>query len=236
MPRINTVKKAMKDQGSCNSCGKEIKKGDSYKWIKFRYGGRRVRCESCQFKSGDLTQSEFLSQVYTLNDRLSELTNEMSLEDIQSEVEDIISEFETLADECEEKRMNMPDSLQDSDVGCMLESRADSCREVTSNLEGIDFDFDESGARDEAIEELDDDEIHTKELTEEVKLRLREECKNDGGGDDEEIFKDLCESYVEEGLSEEDFEEKIEEKIDEKRQEKVDEVIDEVTTYSYEGE
>lgn len=230
MPRINHVKKAMKDQGSC-SCGKEIKKGDSYKWIKFRFGGRRVRCESCQFKSSDLTQSEFLGQVYDLNDRIGNLTSDMSLEDIQSEVENIIEEFNNLADECDDKRSNMPDSLQDSEVGCMLESRGDSCRDVASNLEGIDFDFDEEGAREEAIDELDSEDVHTKELTDEVKDRLRDECK-----EDEDFFKTICEKYVECGLSDEEFEEQVQEKVDEKRQEKVTEIVEEITGFSYEGE
>ena len=40
MARINTVKKARKDQGNCRACGKPILAGPGYKYKEPRYGGK----------------------------------------------------------------------------------------------------------------------------------------------------------------------------------------------------
>ncbi len=176
MPRVNRVEKARVDQGTCR-CGKEIKRGDAYKWIKFRFGGRRIKCADCDFKASELTQSEFLGQVYDLNDRIAAITDDMSLEDIQSEVDDIATEFENLASECEDKLSNMPEGLQQGSVGEMLQSRSDSCNEVAGNLQGVDFDFDEESERESAVEELDTDGVHSKTLTDEKKAEFRADAE-----------------------------------------------------------
>jgi hypothetical protein len=241
MPKINHVSKSQKDQGTCAGCGVEIKAGDPYKWIKFRFGGRKVRCETCKFKDSDLTQSEFLSQVYDLNDRITGLSDLDNLDDLQAEVEDIASEYETLADECAEKKENMPEGLQDGEVGQLLEERSDGCREVSDNLQGIDFDFSEEIAREEALEQLDTDDVHLKDLTEEVVKRLREEAREAVEGhpdsvNEEAFYTELSESYVEEGLDPDEFEEKVTEIMDEKRQEKFQEALDEAQLCTYEGQ
>lgn len=43
MARVNVVKKAAKYQGKCEICGKEINAGDPYKWVKPRFGHKRIR-------------------------------------------------------------------------------------------------------------------------------------------------------------------------------------------------
>ena len=64
--RITTVKKARKDQGTCSRCADPIRAGDSYRWIKFRMGGRRVRCmkPECAFRRSDMTTSDKLQMLY----------------------------------------------------------------------------------------------------------------------------------------------------------------------------
>jgi hypothetical protein len=57
--RVERVKAARKDQGTCNSCGKPITKGMAYKSISFRYGGTRKRHASCpEFRPSEMTQSK----------------------------------------------------------------------------------------------------------------------------------------------------------------------------------
>jgi hypothetical protein len=244
MPKINHVAKAQKDQGTCSGCGAEIKAGDPYKWIKFRFGGRKVRCGTCKFKDSDLTQSEFLSQVYDLNDRITGLSDLDNLDDLQAEVEDLVEGYEALADECYEKKENMPEGLQEGEVGQLLEERSDGCREVADNLQGIDFDFSDDIAREEALEQLDTDDVHLKDLTGEVVTRLREEAKENAERDKDQTdamdeaawYTELSESYVEEGLDPDEFEEKVVEIIDEKRQEKFQECLEEAQLYSYKGQ
>lgn len=70
MARVTTVNKARKDQGQCGKCGKHIGAGDPYRWWKFRFGGRRIRCmdATCKPKASDLTQSEILGNMYTIQE------------------------------------------------------------------------------------------------------------------------------------------------------------------------
>lgn len=178
MPRVNTVTKARIDQGTC-SCGAEIKRGDPYKWIKFRFGGRRIKCGSCSFKPSDLTQSEFLSQVYDLNDRIEALSDDMELDDLRLQLEEIASEFENLGSECEEKRENMPEQFQDGEAGQLLEQRASDCQDISGNLEGIDCDFDEEEVTAEVRQELEDDEVHTKALSDEKRAEFRKDAEEE---------------------------------------------------------
>ena len=72
MPRLNVVNKCRKSPGSCGKCGDKIDKGQPYKWWKFRYGGKRVRCAKpeCAPKSSDLTQSEFYGTLYGIQEEL----------------------------------------------------------------------------------------------------------------------------------------------------------------------
>ena len=91
MPRVTRVAKAQKAQGSCSKCGKKIAKGDPYIWWKFRFGGKRVRCAECPPKPSDLTQSEYLSQVYDLEERIGDINND--------DPTAAISELESIADD-----------------------------------------------------------------------------------------------------------------------------------------
>lgn len=153
MPRVTKVERAAKDYPESG-----IAKGDTYYHWKFRYGG--LRRSKTYPKPSQLTQSDFLGQVYDLADRLSGLSVDMGVEEIKSEVEAIIEEIRALGEEQASKRDNMPYQLQDSGSGETLQNRADACEEWASNLEGIDLDFDDT---DEALR----GEIDTEGKTEE---------------------------------------------------------------------
>jgi len=161
MARVNFVKKARKDYPQY-----DIKKGESYYWWKFRFGGKQV--SKTQPKRSQLTQSGFLSTIYDIEDRISNLTED---DDFETEIQDITSELESLRDECEEKRSNMPEQLQDSGSGEILQNRYDSIDEMISELEGIDLEVDEEGIKaDTEGEEKETDE----EFNEKVEEAIRE--------------------------------------------------------------
>lgn len=149
MARCNFVKKARKDRPQYG-----IKKGESYYWWQFRFGG--VYVSKIQPRRSQLTQSDFLGQVYDLEDRLSDIDTSMDIEDIQGEIESIAEEIRNLGSECEDRRSNMPEQLQDSGSGEILQNRVDSCEEWASNLDGIDFDIDEELKIAEKIDELEE--------------------------------------------------------------------------------
>lgn len=157
MPRVHTVKKARKDYKEHG-----IKKGETYYWWKFRYGGKRV--SKTYPRRSQLTQSGFLSQLYDLQDRIASASAECTdAESLQSFVDDIKGEIENLKDECESNLDNMPEHLKEtSSSGELLTQRIEGLEQAIDELDSFDCDYeepDENELRQEAIEELqlDDD-------------------------------------------------------------------------------
>jgi len=143
MPRVNFVKKAQKNNPAVN-------KGESYYWWKFRYG--RKHYSKTSPKRSQLTQSDFLSQMYDIEDQLSEISGE-DREDLCSQTEEITEEIRQLGEEQQEKLYNMPEQLQESSpAGETLQNRIEMCEEMVSELESIVFDDE-----DQAIEDLIDE-------------------------------------------------------------------------------
>lgn len=129
MARVHTVAKARKaipDSG--------VQVGDTYYWWKFRFGGRRI--SKTYPKRSQLTQSVFLGQVYDIEDRISTLDADETLPD---QVAEIAQELRDLASECESNRSNMPDHLQDSPTGELLQEREEACNNAADELDEIDL-------------------------------------------------------------------------------------------------
>ena len=126
MPRLNYVKKARKDNPVA-------KKGESYYWWKFRNGGKRYSKERPPRSA--LTQSAYFGRLWDLQDGWRNDDEQREIEDI---VSDIVSVLDEMRDECQESLDNMPDSLQYSPTGELLQERIDSLENGVSELEGID--------------------------------------------------------------------------------------------------
>lgn len=162
MATATFVKKARKDIP-----GTDIKKGDSYWWWSFRFGGKHT--SRTQPKPSQLTQSEYTSTVLALQER-----DQPGFDDLESEIEDIKSELENLRDNTQEKFDNMPEGLQQGDTGQLLESRVSSLDDAIGALENISIP-DESELRDDLPESDKDDEE-----TEDEKLdRIKQEKSNE---------------------------------------------------------
>jgi len=58
-------------------------------------------------------------------------------------VSDRVDDLSSLGDDQEEKLSNMPDSLQESDSGQLLQERYDCCQSVSEQLQDIDWDMEE---------------------------------------------------------------------------------------------
>ena len=192
MPRVHFVKNARKDYPEVG-----IQRGDSYYWWKFRFGGKHK--SKIRPKPSQLTQSDFLSRIYELQERFEGLSPTMSIEDIESEVDTIIDELRELADEQSDKQSNMPDSLQYSTVGELLENRADSCNEMADELEAIDL----------SVDSIDDMYNETKEDLDCDDCEEKAKYKTDDGNYCEEHFEEWKNS------KEDDIKSEIEEKISE---------------------
>lgn len=142
--------KARKDY-KCSECEAKIKKGDTY--LRFsisRFDKLEPRCLNCRPKPSEMTQSDFLSRVYGIGESLEKLD---PTEDLEETVSGIISELEELRDETQDKHDNMPDQLQESGTGELLQNRVESIEEMISELEGIDIEVDEDAVKNEVERE-----------------------------------------------------------------------------------
>lgn len=178
MPRVTTVNKARVDQGACGKCSTPIKVGSPYRWWKFRYGGRRVRCmnPACAPRPSDLTQSEFLGTLYDIEETVStavaELRDGGEPSDCAQALRDAAEELRNLGTDCQDKLDNMPESLQQGDTGQLLENRAQECESKADEL-------------DSAADEIDSVELET----DVDRFIEREEFKREENETDEDFRK-----------------------------------------------
>jgi hypothetical protein len=166
MPKVNFVKAAAKDN-------RVAKKGESYYWWKFRFGGKYL--SKTPPRPSQLTQSDFLSRQMELEERIADLTAE-TYEQLKSEVDEIVGEIEALGEEQDEKLNNMPDSLQQGPTGELLEGRSSACQDWAGELEEVDLEKDEPTEEDakEALE-MEEPTIDTVELDDLEEDQTRED-------------------------------------------------------------
>jgi hypothetical protein len=113
-----------------------IKIGDSYYWWKFKRGGKRW--SKTAPKRSQLTQSNFYSAIYDLEDDLiSGATADDSLGSVR---DDVISSLEEIRDQCQESLDNMPEGLQQGSTGELLQERIDAMDSAISEFEGLELD------------------------------------------------------------------------------------------------
>jgi len=151
MARVTFVKKAQKDVPNT-----DIKKGDSYYWWKFRFGGKH--CSKTQPKRSQLTQSGFLGSLYDLQDRIGEFTA-TDKDEFDNFKDEILSEIEDLKSQCEDSLSNMPEHLQEgSSSGEMLTERIEALDNWYSEIESVECDYEEESIRDEKKTEYEKEE------------------------------------------------------------------------------
>lgn len=147
MPRVTYVKKARKDNPVC-------KRGESYFWWKFRYGGKRYSLT--RPKQSQLTQSAYFSTLYGMTEAITEYELADS-DDWETLKEDISMQLQDLQSETQDSLDNMPDSLQYSPTGELLQERIDALDSAVSDVECLD-DPEEYEEEDFTREPFDDDE------------------------------------------------------------------------------
>lgn len=172
MPRVHTLKanKAYPDIG--------VAKGDTYyKWTT-RPGGRGkgiVHRSKTYPKPQQLTSSDFLIQVYDLQDRLDDLAADDTLE---GERDSIAEDIRALGEEQADKLSNMPDSLQSSPSGETLQNRADACEAWADDIESVEIpeapDDDEEPAAADPDADDDDAEDPQEEYQAAIEAALEE--------------------------------------------------------------
>lgn len=151
MPRVHHVKSARKADKSNN-----IKVGDEYYWWAFRLGrsSRKVKSKTPP-KRSQLTMSEYYGTLYALQENTN-FHSAGSSSELESMRDDLVGELESLRDEQEEKRSNMPEGLQDSNSGELLQERYDELDGVIDELNGVDIPDGVNDDDDKKSEEKDD--------------------------------------------------------------------------------
>ena len=181
MPRVHHVKKARKDNPVA-------KAGESYYWWKFRHGGKRY--SKTPPRPSQLTQSAYFGSIRSLVETIEDttVTDQDQLEELKEQVRD---ELESIQSECQDSLDNMPDSLQYSPTGELLQERIDACDSAISDLDMIDdFEFEENDFDDE----YDEDDFEDDKEREEK----RDEHERDEDSRREQELIEYCESSVSE--------------------------------------
>ena len=170
--KIYPVTRANKEHW-CRRCGKIIKKGDPYKYTESRFRPKITHCNTCGFRSSELTTSETLIQVYEtqegLEDVLATLKNVTPdnaeeakdlLQGIYDALEGAASSIQDVSDELGDKISNMEEYFQGAPQLDEMQERQDALEEWRTELE--DAMSDVSSAQyemeDEESEEDDDEE------------------------------------------------------------------------------
>ena len=122
MTKVHYVKKARKDNPA-------VKKGESYWWWQFYR--RSKQFSKTKPTRSQSTASEFLSTVYGIEDQ------GLCAIETPQEIEDIITEIEELSDQTQDSLDNMPEGLQEGDVGILLQERIDYLEQWRSEIEAI---------------------------------------------------------------------------------------------------
>ncbi len=178
MPRVTHVLKARKDNPVA-------KKGESYYWWKFRYGGKRYSLTPP--RSSQLTQSEFLGAMYLALEIIEDF--EMSDEqlatwasspdpsdwtdDLANAVREAAEMIRDAGEQANENRDNMPEALQDGPTGEMLQERYDSTQDMADELESKADDI-------EGWDEVDPDEEDHGEPWDDLKMEATDLAQYDG--------------------------------------------------------
>lgn len=193
MPRVTHVKSARKDNPVA-------KKGESYYWWKFRYGGKRYSLT--RPRPSQLTQSAYYSTVRAMVEEIEDADFTDS-DEFEGLVDDIKGQVEELRDETQGSLDNMPDQLQYSPTGELLQERIDALDSAESELDCVDeFDFDEE----EFIREpFDDDEEYASDEecdeAEEAHEREQDELEQDHEGAEEERRGDEFSAWLDDAKS-----------------------------------
>lgn len=109
-----------------------INKGESYYCWDFMNGGTHY--SKTKPRRSQLTQSSFLSQCYSIQERIEDWCPETT-DDILQFVEELKQELEEMRDSCQESFDNIPEQLQDAPVGSTLQERIESLEDMINELD-----------------------------------------------------------------------------------------------------
>lgn len=137
-----------------------IKKGDLYYYCNFKTGPytSRIIRQKEPIKASQTTGSDYLRGWYILQETDNDYTTPEDCNNASEAIREI-------ADECQEKFDNMPEGLQQGDIGQLLEERIYHCEtasdrlsEIAQELEDLnEVDYENPDEYEEAVEALSEE-------------------------------------------------------------------------------
>ena len=159
-----------------------IAKGESYYWWQFQNSPKQY--SKTRPRASELTQSAYYSTLYSIAEQIEDFSAD-SAEELSDFAESIKTELEELRDTTQESLDNMPENLQYSPTAELLQERVDSLENGISEIESIDFDYEEKD--EEELQELvaedkgidTEDENWQDEITDEEIDEKRQELESE---------------------------------------------------------
>ena len=143
-PTLQTARK----QYTCGKSGRTIEPGEKYWKLEIRYQSTKVRAYENPFSRSDTTTSDYLSTIWDIIDTFDERIEGCTLpSDFESIRDELVSELEDLKDETQDRLDNMPENLQHSPTGELLQERIDALDYAIDELENVE-DFEDADVED----------------------------------------------------------------------------------------
>lgn len=154
MPKITHVKSARirrNEDGSekpnlkCDRDGKEIKPGDSYKWMSIKTGPassrKLIRCAECPtwqpWEYSDAVWARLAQIAYDFENSLAEINN---TDDLDALIEETVGNIREIADEKRESASNLEDGFgHATEKSDELSELADNLDEWANDIEGTSY-------------------------------------------------------------------------------------------------
>lgn len=150
MAKVQVIQKSRKEY-KCSKCGKVIPVGSKYYKGEINFQLTIIRCADCKLEAWEVTTSDWQLSTGAIINRWEE---NYGLSD--STPEELHDEIESIMDDQQERLDNMPESLQEGDVGQLIQERIDACEAAMDELDNIDIDSLKADALSEYIGDDED--------------------------------------------------------------------------------
>lgn len=128
MGKVQHIMKSRKEY-VCGKCRRKIPVGSEYYKGQVMYMPAIIRCTGCGLKWYEVTTSDYIRDVGAIKEDWQESFT------VQDGVwEEISANLEEILDGCNERLENMPEQLQEADVGQMLQERIDGLETAMDEL------------------------------------------------------------------------------------------------------
>lgn len=136
MPRINVVEKSAKEH-VCQRCKEVVPKGSGYRWIKPRYGSKRVHClkPKCAFRPTDLSSSKGA----VLEEAIDEARKDIELAADYEAIKDAMQSAADAARDIAQEYQDASDNWACGNGNEEFQEKADACESFADDIESWQY-------------------------------------------------------------------------------------------------